>query len=135
MGGSEEVRTTLDRDIILEVVEREDWRETAKYLRELKRDLREGFERLNECLSCPANVTFCSEVARLVESYERALLATLMLKCLLNEALGVVEDGRLREELGRVMKVVDELISFLNEKHGFVNQLVEKCRLVWGDPE
>jgi hypothetical protein len=132
---NEEAEVVINKNIVLEIIRGEDWKEVAKYLRELRRDLREGFERLNECLSCPANAIFCAEVRRLAESYERALVATIMLRCLLNEGLGVVEDGRLRRELGKVMEVVDELISFLNEKHGFVNQLVEKCRLVWGDLE
>jgi hypothetical protein len=133
MENSKGVGTIIDRDVILEVVEREDWRETAKYLRELKRDLREGFERLKDCLSCPANAMFCSEVERLAESYERALVATIMLRCLLNEGLRVVEDGRLRRRLGEVLEVTDDLISFLNEKHELVHKLVDKCGPLWGD--
>jgi hypothetical protein len=58
-----------------------------------------------------------------------------MLRCFLNDALEVVGDERIRRELRRVVEVVDDLVSFLNEKHGFVNQLVEKCRSVWGDPK
>jgi len=135
MRNNEEVGTMVDRNIILELVENEDWREVTKYLRELRRNLGEGFRRLNECLSCSANALFCSEVERLVESYNRALLAVLMLRCFLNEALKVAEDGGLRRELGKVMEVADDLISFLNEKRGFVNQLVDKCRELWGDPK
>jgi hypothetical protein len=133
MGGDEGVGGMIDRDIILEVVEGEDWREVAKYLRELRRDLRKGFERLNECLTCPANVTFCSEVARLVESYERALVATIMLRCLLNDALRVVEDERIRKRLIGVLEVTNDLAAFLNEKHSLVHQLMKKCEQFWGD--
>jgi predicted house-cleaning noncanonical NTP pyrophosphatase (MazG superfamily) len=132
MGGDGGVGAMVDRSIIIEIVENENWKEARRYLRELKEDLREGFRRLNECLTCPPNSLFCSEVARLVESYQRALLATLMLKCLLNEALRVVEDGKLREELNETMEVVDDLVSFLNRKHDLVNQLVEKCKPLWG---
>jgi len=132
---NEEAEVVINKDMILEIVKSEDWREIAKYLRELKRDLRRGFERLNECLTCPPNALLCSEVARLVESYERALLATLMLKCLLNDALRVVEDGRLRRRLNDVLEVVNDLVSFLNEKHDLVHELVGECKLVWGDPE
>jgi hypothetical protein len=132
MGSDGGVETMVDRDIILEVVEREDWRETAKYLRELKRDLREGFERLNECLTCPANSLFCSEVARLVESYERALVATIMLRCLLNEGLRVVEDEKIRKRLTEVLEVTNDLVVFLNGKHGLVHQLMDKCKQFWG---
>jgi hypothetical protein len=127
-------RTMIDKGMVMKIVRNENWRKVRKYLSELKEDLREGFEKLNECLTCPANTLFCSEVARLVESYDRALLATLMLKCLLNDALGVVEDGELREELNEVLKVTNDLIVFLNEKHELVHQLVRKCRSVWGDP-
>ncbi|MDT7969778.1 MAG: hypothetical protein RQ842_04370 [Vulcanisaeta sp.] len=135
MGGDGGVGGMVDRDVILEVVQSEDWRVVAKYLRELKRDLREGFGRLNECLSCPANAVLCAEVGRLVESYERALVATIMLRCFLNEGLRVVEDGKLRRRLGEVLEVTDDLISFLNEKHDLVHELVDKCRSVWGDPK
>jgi predicted metal-binding protein len=132
MGSDGGVETMVDRDVIMEVVENEDWRDVAKYLKELKEDLRRGFERLNECLTCPPNALLCSEVERLVGSYERALVATIMLRCLLNEGLRVVEDGKLRKELGKVMKVVDELISFLNQRRGLVHELVEKCKPLWG---
>jgi hypothetical protein len=127
------VETMVDRGILLEVIENEDWREVRKSLRELKEDLREGFERLNECLGCPANATFCSEVRRLAESYERALIATLMLRCLLNEGLKVVEDERLREELGEVMEIAGDLLSFLNQRHDLVHALMDKCKEFWGD--
>jgi hypothetical protein len=133
MRGSEEVGTTLDRDMILEIVEREDWREIRKYLKELKRDLSEGFEKLNECLSCPPNAMFCSEVGRLVESYNRALLAVLMLRCFLGEALGVVENEKIRKRLTEVLEVTDDIVLFLNQKHGLIHQLVDKCRSYLGD--
>ena len=131
MGGDGGVGGMVDRDVILEVVQSEDWRSVAKYLRELKRDLREGFGRLNECLSCPANAVLCAEVERLVESYERALLATLMLKCLLNEALGVVGDEKIRKRLTEVLEVTNDLVAFLNGKHGLVHQLMGKCKQFW----
>jgi hypothetical protein len=133
MGGDGGVETMVDRSIIMEVVENENWREVRRYLGELKEDLREGFERLNECLTCPANAIFCAEVRRLSESYQRALIATMMLRCLLNEGLKVVEDEGVREELGRVMEVVDSLVSFLNKKHDLVHKLVDKCGPLWGD--
>jgi predicted house-cleaning noncanonical NTP pyrophosphatase (MazG superfamily) len=132
MGGDGGVGGMVDRDVILEVVQSENWREVRRYLKELRRDLREGFEKLKDCLSCPPNSLFCSEVGRLVESYERALIATIMLKCLLNEGLRVVEDGKLRRRLGEVLEVVNDLVSFLNEKHELVHELVGKCKLVWG---
>jgi len=133
MGGDGGVGGMVDRSIIMEIVENENWREVRRYLKELRRDLREGFGRLNECLTCPPNALLCSEVARLVESYERALLATLMLKCLLNEALGVVEDGRLRRRLNDVLETANDLAAFLNGKHGLVHQLMGKCKPIWGD--
>jgi NTP pyrophosphatase (non-canonical NTP hydrolase) len=125
--------TMINRGVVMEIIKNEDWREIRKYLREIRRDLRRGFERLNECLSCPANVVFCGEVARLVESYERALLAVLMLRCFLNEALGIAEDERVKQELGEVLKVTNDLIAFLNEKHDLVHQLAGKCGLYWGE--
>ena len=134
MENSKGVGTIINRDVIIDIIRSEDWRKTAKYLRELKRDLMEGFEKLNECLSCPANAIFCAEVERLVGSYNRALLAVLMLRCFLNETSNVVEDGELREELNGVLQVTNNLIVFLNEKHELVHQLVRKCRSVWGDP-
>jgi predicted metal-binding protein len=127
------VGAMIDRDVIMDIIRSEDWRETAKYLRELKEDLREGFEKLNECLTCPANAMLCSEVERLVESYNRALLAVLMLKCFLNETLKVIENGKLRKKLGKVMEVIDDLVLFLNKKHELVHQLVDKCRSYWGE--
>jgi len=133
MENSKGVEVMINKDVILEIVKSEDWREVRKYLRELKKDLREGFERLGECLSCPANVTFCSEVERLVRSYERGLLATMMLRCFLSDALRIVEDERLRRRLGEVQEVADDIISFLNEKHELVDKLVDKCRPLWGD--
>jgi hypothetical protein len=133
MGNGEEVRGVVGRDIILEVVQGEDWRETAKYLRELKRDLREEFSRLSECLTCPANSLFCSEVARLVESFNRALLAVLMLRCFLNDALEVVEGEKTRRRLTEVLKITDDLITLLNEKHNLVHRLIDKCKPIWGD--
>ena len=132
MNSDEVVKSMLDKGIIQELVEEEDWGEVAKYLRELRRDLREGFERLRDCLSCPANAMLCAEVERLVESYNRALLAVLMLRCFLSETLKIVEDEKLREELNETMEVVDDLVSFLNRKHDLVNQLVEKCKPLWG---
>jgi hypothetical protein len=129
---NEGVGTMVDRSVVMEIIRSEDWNEVRKYLRTLRRDLREGFSRLNECLTCPPNSLFCSEVARLAESYERALIATIMLRCLLNEGLRVVEDGKLRRELGKVIEVVDELISFLNQRRDLVHELVEKCKPLWG---
>ena len=122
----------VDRDVILEVVQSENWREVRRYLKELRRDLRDGFERLNECLTCPANAVLCAEVERLAESYNRALLAVLMLKCLLNDALRVVEDGRLRRRLNDVLETANDLAAFLNGKHGLVHQLMGKCKQFWG---
>jgi predicted metal-binding protein len=130
--GNEGVGAVIDKGIVMEIIRNEDWHEVAKYLRELRRDLRRGFERLNECLTCPANVTFCSEVARLVESFNRALLAVLMLRCFLNDALGVVEDGRTRRRLNEVLEVANSLAAFLNGKHGLVHQLMGKCKQFWG---
>jgi hypothetical protein len=126
------VETMVDRDIVLEIVENEDWEEVRRYLKELRRDLRRGFERLNECLTCPANAVLCAEVERLVGSYNRALLAVLMLRCFLNETSNVVEDGELREELNEVLQVTNELVSFLNEKHDLIHELIRKC---WGDSQ
>jgi hypothetical protein len=125
--------SVLNKGLILELIEGEDWREARKYLKELKRDLREGFEKLSECLTCPPNTLFCGEVARLVESYERALLAVLMLRCFLNEALGVVEGEKTRRRLTEVLKITDDLITLLNEKHGLVHRLIDKCKPIWGD--
>ena len=133
MGGDEEVGAMVDRSIIMQIVEDENWREVRRYLRELKEDLREGFRRLNECLSCPANAVLCAEVERLVESFNRALLAVLMLKCFLNEASRVVEDERTRRRLNEVLEVVNGLVAFLNGKHGLVHQLMGKCKQFWGD--
>ena len=130
---NEEAEVVINKDMILEIVKSEDWREVAKYLRELKRDLRRGFERLNECLTCPPNALLCSEVGRLVESFNRALLAVLMLKCFLNEASRVVEDERTRRRLNEVLEVVNGLAVFLNGKHGLVHQLMDKCKPIWGD--
>jgi hypothetical protein len=133
MNSDEVVKSMLDKGIIQELVEEEDWGEVAKYLRELRRDLGRGFERLKDCLSCPPNAMFCSEVRRLAESYERSLLATLMLKCFLNDALRVVEDERTRRRLNEVLKITDDLITLLNEKHNLVHQLIDKCKPIWGD--
>jgi hypothetical protein len=131
--GSEGVGTVIDKNVVMDIVKNEDWRVVAKYLRELKEDLREGFDKLSECLTCPANSLLCSEVARLVESYERALVATIMLRCLLNDALRVVEDERIRKRLIGVLEVTNDLAAFLNEKHGLVHQLMKKCEQFWGD--
>ena len=125
--------TMINRGVVMEIIKNEDWRGVARYLRELKEDLRRGFERLNECLTCPPNSMFCSEVRKLVESYNRALVAVLMLKCFLNEALGIAEDERVKQELGEVLKVTNDLIAFLNEKHDLVHQLAGKCGLYWGE--
>jgi len=125
--------TMIDKNIVMEIVKGEDWRQVRKYLRKLERDLRRDFERLNECLICPPNVTFCGEVARLVESYNRTLVAVLMLKCLLNETLGVVENGKTRRSLAEVLEVTNDLILLLNEKHDLVHQLMDKCKSTWGD--
>jgi hypothetical protein len=133
MDSDEVVKSMLDKGIIQELVEGEDWGEVAKYLRELKRDLRRGFDKLSECLACSANAILCSEVRRLVESYNRALLAVLMLRCFLNEALRVVEDERTRRRLTEVLKITDDLITLLNEKHDLVHRLIDKCRPIWGD--
>jgi hypothetical protein len=133
MGGDGGVGGMVDRDVILEVVQSENWREVRRYLKELRRDLREGFEKLNECLTCPPNALFCSEVARLAESYERSLLATLMLKCFLDEALRVVGDEKIRKRLTEVLEVTNDLIVFLNKKHDLVHQLMDKCKPIWGD--
>jgi len=132
MENNEVGRTMIDRNIVMDIVKNEDWHEVAKYLRELRRDLRRGFERLNECLTCPANAVLCAEVERLVGSYDRALLAVLMLRCFLNETSNVVEDGELREELNEVLQVTNELVSFLNEKHDLIHELIRKC---WGDSQ
>jgi hypothetical protein len=126
-------RTMIDKGMVMDIVKSEDWHEVAKYLRELRRDLGRGFERLNECLSCPANAVLCAEVERLVESYERALLATLMLKCFLDEALRVVGDEKIRKRLTEVLEVTNDLVVFLNGKHGLVHQLMDKCKQFWGD--
>jgi uncharacterized protein YhaN len=128
MGNSEKVDTVLDRSIVLEVVESENWREVVKYLKELKRDLRKEFEKLNECLTCPVNAIFCSEVERLGESYERALIATLMLRCFVNEGLKVVEDEEVRKRLTEVLEVTNDLVVFLNKKHELVHRLMDKCK-------
>ena len=133
MNSDEVVKSMLDKGIIQELVEGEDWRSVAKYLRNLKRDLRRGFERLNECLSCPANAMLCAEVERLVESYNRALLAVLMLRCFLNDALEVVEGEKTRRRLTEVLKITDDLITLLNEKHDLVHRLIDKCKPIWGD--
>ena len=126
-------RTMIDKGMVMDIVKSEDWHEVAKYLRELRRDLGRGFERLNECLSCPANAVLCAEVERLVESYERALLATLMLKCFLDEALRVVGDEKIRKRLTEVLEDTNDLVVFLNGKHGLVHQLMDKCKQFWGD--
>jgi hypothetical protein len=126
------VGAMIDRDVIMEIVENEDWGETRRYLKELKRDLRKEFEKLNECLACPANALFCSEVRRLAKSYERGLLAALMLRCFLNEALGAVEGEGTRKRLAEVLKITNDLVTFLNEKHDLIHRLVDKCRELWG---
>lgn len=123
----------INKNIVLEIIRGEDWKEVRRYLRELKRDLERGFEKLNECLLCPANAILCSEVRRLAESYERSLLATLMLKCFLDEALRVVGDEKIRKRLTEVLEVTNDLIVFLNGKHGLVHQLMDKCKQFWGD--
>jgi len=131
--GSEGVGAVIDKNVVMDIVKNEDWRVVAKYLRELRRDLGRGFDKLSECLACPANATLCSEVGRLAESYERALLAALMLRCFLNEALGVVEGEKTRRRLTEVLKITDDLITLLNEKHNLVHQLIDKCKPIWGD--
>jgi hypothetical protein len=133
MNSDEVVKSMLDKGMIQKLVEEEDWGVVAKHLRDLRRDLREGFERLKDCLSCPANAVLCSEVARLGESYERSLLAVLMLKCFLNEALGAVKGERTRKRLAEVLKITDDLITLLNEKHDLIHQLIDKCKPIWGD--
>jgi hypothetical protein len=132
MGNGEEVRTTLDRDIILEVVEREDWREVIKYLKLLRMDLKRGFERIMGCISCQPNAVFCGEVERLGKSYNRALIAVLMLRCFLSETLGVVGDEGLKGQLNEVLKATDNLLTLLNQKHDLIHRLVEKCEPIWG---
>jgi hypothetical protein len=55
-----------------------------------------------------------------------------MLRCFLNEGLKVVEDEGVREELNEVLQVTNELVSFLNEKHDLIHELIRKC---WGDSQ
>jgi hypothetical protein len=131
--GSEGVGAVIDKNVVMDIAKNEDWRETRKYLKELKRDLRGRFERLKDCLSCPPNAMFCSEVGRLAESYERSILATLMLKCFLNDALRIVENEKIRKRLTEVLEVTDDIVLFLNQKHGLIHQLVDKCRSYLGD--